>query len=176
MPIYEYYCAKCHGRFNHLARRVDASPPPCPRCGNSEVERMITAARLVHSAPHHEQQLRQASQQVDAEDSQAIAKFLKDSGRLADAEGVYGSKAYQELIARRAAGATEQEVEDLVEDLVTEMQGSDASKMAGALVFSDEVENRMLADGPHEDHEHAPAEEDSTSSTSRKQADALGWG
>jgi len=27
MPIYEYYCPACDGRFGHLARTFDAAPP-----------------------------------------------------------------------------------------------------------------------------------------------------
>lgn len=33
MPIYEFYCVKCHAIFNFFARKVDTtSTPACPRC------------------------------------------------------------------------------------------------------------------------------------------------
>jgi len=180
MPIYEYYCANCNGQFSHLAKRVGASAPPCPRCGNTAVERLVSSASLIHSRAHHEGELRQASRQVDANDYQAAARFLKESGRLEDAEGVYGSKVYRELIARRAEGAAEPDVADLVDDLVVKMQESDASKMAGAVMFSERVENRMSAEGPPEEHDSEDAtardvEQKSTLPGSRQKRDNLGW-
>ncbi len=182
MPIYEYYCPVCAGRFRHLARRIDAPPPPCPRCGTAKVERLIAAVNVVRNGMHHEHQLREAASQVNADDSRAIARFLQDSGRLTDAEGVYGSPAYRELLARRAEGATDADVSDLVDDLTSAMRASEAGQMAGAVVFTDRVENRMLAEGPPEDHEHATTDKagatlgDGTSHTRRRSAKDLGWG
>ena len=95
-----------------------------------------------------------AAKRVDAEDPQAIARFLQTSGRLQDAEGIYGSKAYRELIARRAEGATDADLADLVDDLAAQIRSSEATEMAGAVMFSERVENRMQAEGPPEEHEH----------------------
>ncbi len=172
MPIYEYYCPACHGQFSHLARQIDAAPPACPRCGNEDVERLVSAASVIHNQKHHEQQLRSAAQHVDAEDARAIADFLQESGRLEDAEGLFGSKAYRELVARRAEGATDADLSDLVDELETEMRESDASRMTGAVLFSDRVENRMEAEGPPDEEE---ADAASQPSRSRKSADKLGW-
>jgi putative FmdB family regulatory protein len=34
MPLYEFYCADCHGIFAHIRQMRDASTPaPCPECG-----------------------------------------------------------------------------------------------------------------------------------------------
>jgi putative FmdB family regulatory protein len=178
MPIYEYYCPVCDGRFRHLARRIDAPSPPCPRCGTTKVERLIAAVNVVHSDTHHEHQLRETANQVDADDPSAIARFLQDSGRLADADGVYGSPAYRELLARRAEGATDADVTDLVDDLTASMHASDASQMAGAVAFTDHVENRMLAQGPPEDHEHTATDNTDAEpeQKGRRSAEDLGWG
>ncbi len=177
MPIYEYYCAQCHGQFRHLAKHIDAPAPPCPRCGNVEVSRQVAAAATLHAQTHHTAQLREASRQIDRNDSQDIARFLQESGHLADADGVYGSNAYRELLTRRAEGATDADVADLVPGLVTEMQGSESSQMAGALMFSKQVENRMGADGPPERHDHDAQEAASPSKPERvrRRADDLGW-
>ncbi len=174
MPIYEYYCPDCHGRFQHLAKTIDAAPPPCPRCAHTGVQRMVSSVNVIHRSAHHERALRQESEQIDAENPRAVAQFLQESGRLADAEGVYGSQAYQELLYRRAEGASEADVADLVDNLAAEMQDSDASRMAGAMVFSDQVENRMQAEGPPEDHDHAT--DGARGKASSRSADNLGWG
>ncbi|HOU14065.1 MAG TPA: zinc ribbon domain-containing protein [Anaerolineae bacterium] len=177
MPIYEYYCAVCEGRFRHLAKRIDAPSPPCPRCGTTTVTRLISAANVIHSGKHHERQLRETSAQVDGADPRAMARFLQESGRLADAEGVYGSQAYRELLARRAEGATDADVTDLVDDLATEMRASDASQMAGAVALADRVENRMLAEGPPEHHDHLPSTDRGAVPPARNRTvKDLGWG
>lgn len=177
MPIYEYYCPACAGRFRHFARRMDAPSPPCPRCGAVEVERLIAAAHIARGGAHHERQLRETAGQVNADDSHAIARFLQDSGRLADVEGVYGSRAYRELLARRAEGATDADVTDLVDDLASEMCVSESSQMAGAVMFTDQVENRMQAEGPPERHAHGTAGDGgAVLPPSRRAAKDLGWG
>lgn len=177
MPIYEYYCAVCNGRFRHLARRIDAPPPPCPRCGNVNVERMISAVNVARGGAFHERRFEEAATHVDAEDPQAIARFLQASGRLEDAGGVYGSKAYRELIARRAEGATDADLSDLVDDLATQMRNSEATEMAGAVMFSERVENRMQAEGPPEEHEHVLGHTpDDASEPHPRAAEDLGWG
>lgn len=173
MPIYEYYCAQCHGRFSHLAKSIGAAAPACPRCGNVTVERIISAASVLHNSEHHTAQLSTDRQSVNTDDPQAIAQFLKDSGRLADSDGLYGSRAYRELIHRRAAGAGEADVADLVDALAAEMQPAEATQMSGAVMFSEQVENRMQAEGPPEHHDHEQTQ--SPEPASRRRADNLGW-
>ena len=175
MPIYEYYCKQCNGRFSHLARSFNAPPPPCPRCGNTNVRRLVSAASMLRTHAQHTEQLAEDKQRVDINNDQEIATFLKKSGRLDDAGGVYGSKAYRELIERRAAGATDEQVTDLVDDLVASMRDNDATRMAGAVMFSDRVENRMLAEGPPDDHDHPELETTTAKPNSCHNAQNLGW-
>ncbi|HOT92737.1 MAG TPA: zinc ribbon domain-containing protein [Anaerolineae bacterium] len=177
MPIYEYYCPICDGRFRHLAKFIDAPAPPCPRCGNTAVTRLISAANVIHGGKYHEHQLREAAAHVEHEDPRAIARFLQESGRLEDTEGVYGSPAYRELLARRAEGATDADVADLVDDLAAQMAGSETAQMASAVALAEHVENRMQAEGPPEDHHHEPtADRDATAPARRRTTKDLGWG
>ncbi|MBN1248588.1 MAG: zinc ribbon domain-containing protein [Anaerolineae bacterium] len=187
MPIYEYYCQVCYGRFSHLAREFDAPAPPCPRCGNQDVERLVSAVNVVHPPADHQAQLRAEAAAVDDRDLQAAAQLLQASGRLEDAEGLYGSRAYKELIARRAAGASDSDLGDLVDNLVAATQQSDATETAAAMALSKQVDNRLGADGPAEGHEHgrglqtadaghSEAEHTTPGSRSRRSAPNLGWG
>jgi hypothetical protein len=115
-----------------------------------------------------------------------MARFLKDSGRLEDASGLFGSSAFKELIERRLDGAADPDLADLVDELVTAVDplnsaAGEAREMASALALSDRVENRMLAAGPPEDHEHTgtsgvPAEGDAVPARPRHFAEDLGWG
>ncbi len=128
---------------------------------------------------------------MGGEDPQAMARFLKESGRLEDAAGLYGSKAYRELIERRIQGATDADLADLVGDLTDEMASNELTQLAGAVALSEQVENRMAAEGPPHEHGAVEAEPESRGDTDRTIADAesgprethsrrsapdLGWG
>ena len=193
LPIYEYYCTACRGRFRHLARQIDAPAPVCPRCGALQAERLISASHIVRGDAHHQRALKQEAGDVNREDPQTMAQFLKESGRLEDASGLFGSRAYKELIARRIEGAADADLADLVDDLVMAADPSqaasgearqaaeEAQQMASALALSDRVENRMRAEGPPEDHDHAGtpgarAQDHDETNRPRRSAKDLGWG
>ena len=135
---------------------------------------MVSAASMLHNHTQHSAQLAENRQKVDTNNDQEIAQFLKDSGRLDEAGGLYGSKAYRELIERRVAGATDEQVADLVDDLVISMRDNDATRMAGAVMFSDQMENRMGAEGPPDDHE-SESKSVAPPPASPRCAQDLGW-
>ncbi|MGC9467423.1 MAG: hypothetical protein ACP5HS_02415 [Anaerolineae bacterium] len=118
---------------------------------------------------------------MDSTDPQAAAEFLKESGRLEDASGLYGSRAYRELIERRVAGASDNDLTDLIDDLAAEVQPSTVTQVASALALSEQVENRMRAEHPPEDHEDGHPDGMSSSNPASKDqgsrgAEDLGWG
>jgi putative FmdB family regulatory protein len=41
MPIYEFECARCQGRFEELIDS-DAPPPACPSCGTIKARRILS--------------------------------------------------------------------------------------------------------------------------------------
>ena len=43
MPIYEFNCEACHQEFESLQKINDISRPPCPYCGGTKVERIVSA-------------------------------------------------------------------------------------------------------------------------------------
>ena len=145
---------------------------------------MISTVNVVRGGAAQDRQFEEAAKQVDAEDSQAIAQFLQASGRLEEATGVYGSKSYRELIARRADGAADADLADLVDDLTAQMHNSEATEMAGAMMFSERMENRMQAEGPpdHDDREevdtddHKEVDTDIKSRFPSRTTRDLGWG
>ena len=171
MPIYEYYCPACHGRFSHLAKRIGESAPPCPRCQSEDVERLASAASVLHDQAAHDARFKEQRTEIDTEDTQEIARFLETSGRMKDADGLYASRAYRELLHRRAEGAADDDLTDLVDDLSAEMthalKENDAGITTGAALFSKDVEARMQAD-QEPAHEH-------DEERSRRSADELGW-
>jgi putative FmdB family regulatory protein len=45
MPIYEYRCGQCDERYEELVASSTASAPPCPKCGSTDVTRLMSQIR-----------------------------------------------------------------------------------------------------------------------------------
>ena len=43
MPIYEYECAACQHRFEHLQRNVSDVPVKCPRCSAKKLKKVFSS-------------------------------------------------------------------------------------------------------------------------------------
>ncbi|HWT16106.1 MAG TPA: zinc ribbon domain-containing protein [Patescibacteria group bacterium] len=43
MPIYEYVCATCGQKSDHLMRLSDPDPTECPTCGPATLSRAVSA-------------------------------------------------------------------------------------------------------------------------------------
>jgi putative FmdB family regulatory protein len=54
MPVYEYHCQQCGKVFGHLFRTLKAAEagdtPPCPACGGSDVQRLISSIAVLGGA------------------------------------------------------------------------------------------------------------------------------
>jgi putative FmdB family regulatory protein len=42
MPIYEFRCTTCHERFEVLVTTAERRKAHCPRCGATQVERLLS--------------------------------------------------------------------------------------------------------------------------------------
>jgi putative FmdB family regulatory protein len=84
MPIYEYTCPECKGRFQKLVRGF--SDPPglaCPRCGNSAVKRAISRVVALKSEDAKIDALADPSTfaGLDESDPKSIARWAKKLGK-----------------------------------------------------------------------------------------------
>jgi putative FmdB family regulatory protein len=54
MPVYEYHCRQCGRVFGRLFRTLKAAEagdvPPCPACGGSDVQRLISTIAVLSGA------------------------------------------------------------------------------------------------------------------------------
>ncbi|MCZ7543913.1 MAG: zinc ribbon domain-containing protein [Anaerolineae bacterium] len=166
MPIYEYYCPACHGRFSAL-QKIGDPPPPCPRCQNAGVEKLISAAGLVRTEAQHKAAFEAQRSQVDPEDKQEIARFFRDTSKeLAGRyEGeVAASDAFEELLDRAERGATEADLTDLEDPLVEAVDSP--YKMLGPDSDPETEAAKELA----RQHEYWPSRK-----RNPRSADNLGW-
>ncbi len=84
MPIYEYLCPACNGRFQKLVRGFnDPSDLVCPRCGNSDVHRAISRFATLKSEDARMEALADPASLagLDENDPRAIARWAKKLGK-----------------------------------------------------------------------------------------------
>lgn len=84
MPIYEYLCPACNGKFQRLVRGF-ADPPglACPRCGSAEVRRAVSRFATLKSEDDRIEALADPStlSGLDESDPRAIARWAKKLGK-----------------------------------------------------------------------------------------------
>jgi putative FmdB family regulatory protein len=50
LPIYEYHCAGCGGRWEVLQRRPSDAPEACPNCGQARFAKVPSAPSMVRAS------------------------------------------------------------------------------------------------------------------------------
>ena len=84
MPIYEYLCQECHGRFQRLVGGF-TDPPDlrCPRCGTTEVRKAISRFAVMQSEESRLESLADPSSLagLDENDPASIARWAKKMGK-----------------------------------------------------------------------------------------------
>ena len=84
MPIYEYECQGCSRRVSLLVRSLSSQlSPRCPRCGSSELSRLMSRFATVKSEDARLESLADSSQygDLDENDPQSVARFMKRMGK-----------------------------------------------------------------------------------------------
>jgi len=80
MPIYEYNCANCNGRFQKLVQGFAApSNLQCPRCGNSDVRKAVSRFAFMPSEEARIESLADPSALggLDENDPASVARWAK---------------------------------------------------------------------------------------------------
>lgn len=104
MPIYEYRCPQCRGRFTVLVLRVDQEVRPrCPRCKSTDVRRLISRFSTVRSEEEHLEALSDPAMfsDVDENDPRSVAQWAR---RMQRAMGEELGDEFEEMIEELEAG------------------------------------------------------------------------
>ena len=83
MPIYEYDCGGCRRRVSLLVMAPSrAEAPRCPRCGSSELTRLMSRFSTVKSEDARLESLSDPSSfgDLDENDPSSVARFTKRMG------------------------------------------------------------------------------------------------
>lgn len=84
MPIYEYLCSSCNGRFQKLVQGFrDPAGLACPRCGNAEVRRAVSRFATIKSDDARAESLADPTMfaGLDEDDPRSIARWAKKLGK-----------------------------------------------------------------------------------------------
>jgi putative FmdB family regulatory protein len=111
MPIYEYLCPACNGKFQKLVRGFsDPQGLACPRCGNAEVRRAISRFATVKSEEARLDALADPSALagLDESDPRAIARWAKKLGKeLGDDAGEDWDEMVDQMLEEELDGEDE---------------------------------------------------------------------
>jgi putative FmdB family regulatory protein len=135
VPIYEFYCRRCHRIFNYLSRGVNTTKrPTCPRCRKTRLQRRASSFAISRGRPEPgggddlsdlddarvEQAiegLAQEAEGINEDDPRAMAQLMR---KFYDRTGLPLGEGMQEALQRMQAGEDpdkiEEEMGDLLED------------------------------------------------------------
>ena len=144
MPIYEFYCEKCHTVFNFFSRTINTkTTPACPRCGRElarQVSAFATARRRGGDAeaddmgdlPLDESRMEQAigalaeeAERINEDDPREAARLMRKFSKMA---GMEFGEGMESAIERMEAGEDPEAVEA---DMGDSMENEDPFVLAG---------------------------------------------
>lgn len=112
MPIYEYLCPGCNGRFQKLVFGYsDPAGLACPRCGSADVRRAISRVSIVKSEEARYETLADPSKLagLDENDPRSIARWAKKLGKeLGDEAGDDWDELVDQMMEEELDGESEE--------------------------------------------------------------------
>lgn len=133
MPIYEFYCSRCHVIFNFFSRKIDTkSTPLCPRCRKKELSRQVSRFAAVGKAkddggsvpdvPVDERKMERAltelageAERVNENDPREAARLMR---RFSSMTGMEFGKGMQTAIERLEGGEDPERIEAEMGDAI----------------------------------------------------------
>jgi len=111
MPIYEYICPTCNGRFQKLVQGFsDPVGLACPRCGSADVRRAISRVAVVKSEDSRFESLADPSKLagLDENDPRSIARWAKNLGKeLGEEAGEDWDELVEQMMEEELSGEGE---------------------------------------------------------------------
>lgn len=81
MPIYEYRCARCRKKFSALVGvTADCREPACPKCGSSDVNKLISRFARLKDEEAVLDDLEDAAYSA-GDDPRAMRKLMREMGK-----------------------------------------------------------------------------------------------
>jgi putative FmdB family regulatory protein len=116
MPIYEYLCPECNGRFQKLVRGFsDPAGLACPRCSSTQVRRAVSRVAVLKSEESRADALADPSMLagLDETDPRSIARWAKRLGKeLGEEAGDDWDSMVEEMLEEELSGGSDEEQEE----------------------------------------------------------------
>jgi putative FmdB family regulatory protein len=134
MPIYEFYCKKCHMIFSFFSASVNTEKRPlCPRCRKTKLDRQMSRFATVRHGGEREDAgmpdmdeskmatamnlLSQEAEHLDENDPRQAANLVR---KLSDMTGMNLGPGMEEALKRMEAGEDPEQIEQEMGDLLEE--------------------------------------------------------
>jgi putative FmdB family regulatory protein len=108
MPIYEYACQNCNGRFQKLVRGFTTPAGlQCPRCQSSNIKRAISRFATIKSEEARMEALADPASLagLDEQDPRSIAQWAKRMGKqLGEEAGEDWDQMVEEMLEEELGG------------------------------------------------------------------------
>lgn len=119
MPIYEYGCYDCRKRVNVFFRsfsEVETKEAACPRCGGTNLKRLISKVAVVRSEESRLENLADPSSLagLDENDPKSIARWMK---KMSSEMGEDLGSEFNEVVDRLEAGEDPESIEKSMPEL-----------------------------------------------------------
>jgi putative FmdB family regulatory protein len=132
MPIYEFYCKKCHMLFNFFSSTINTEKRPlCPKCGKVKLERRMSLFARVKNRGESEETplpdldeskmeqamglLAKEAETMDENDPRQAANLMR---KLSDMTGLNMGPGMEEALRRMEAGEDPDQIEEEMGDLL----------------------------------------------------------
>lgn len=142
MPIYEFYCSRCHAIYSFLSKSINTTTAPnCPQCGKRKLRREVSGFAVTGKAgkddaaddlPIDESKMEDAmaslaseAEGMNEEDPRQAAKLMRKFSQMTGMEMGGGM---EEALGRLEAGEDPDVVEKEMGDL---MEGEDPFILPG---------------------------------------------
>ncbi len=142
MPIYEFYCDRCHTIFNFFSRTVNTRKVPlCPRCKENKLSRQVSIFAVTGRAreesdmddlPFDEGQIEKAMQmlageaeKINEDDPRQAAQLMR---KLTHITGLELGDGMEEALSRMEQGEDPEQIEAEMGDL---LEGDDPFQLKG---------------------------------------------
>jgi len=142
MPIYEFYCDRCHTIFNFFSRSINTTKrPKCPRCKTHTLSRQMSAFAVTGRAkeegdmedlPFDETKMEQAMQmlageaeKINEDDPRQAANLMR---KLTDMTGMELGSGMQEALSRMERGEDPEQIEAEMGDI---LENEDPFQLSG---------------------------------------------
>lgn len=133
MPIYEYRCRDCKRRVSIFWRTfsdAEAGTPACPRCGGTNLTRIVSRVRVIRSEESRLDDMADPSNlpDFDENDPKSMGRWMR---KMSAEVGEDMGPEFDEVIGRLEAGEDPEEIEKTMPDLA----GAGGEELGGGMDF-----------------------------------------